>query len=253
MKNVLITGATSGIGKACAQAFAQKPYRLIITGRRKERLQELKKHLDAKTEHPVLLLDFDIRNENATQEAVQSLHEKGIFIDILINNAGLAAGLAPIHEGSLSDWHQMIDTNLKGLLYISRLVSKKMVERKIGHIINISSIAGKEVYPEGNVYAATKHAVSALTKGMRMDLLPYGIKVSAVCPGLVETAFSEVRFKGDKERAAKVYQGFQPLTAEDVAQSVLFVAQQPLHVNIDDLVIMPTAQAASKMVHKEGA
>lgn len=241
----LITGATAGIGKASAEIFAKNGYDLIITGRRNERLQNITEELKNKYKVKVHTLSFDIRNAGEVKSNLASLPAEFKHIDILLNNAGLSAGLAPIQEGSFADWDVMIDTNIKGLLYISRLVAEGMISRQKGHIINIGSIAGKEVYPNGNVYCATKFAVDALTKAMRVDMLPHGIKVSSVSPGMVETEFSLVRFHGDEARAKKVYEGIQPLKAEDIAETVFWIASRPPHVNINDMVIMPTAQANS--------
>jgi len=249
-RTILISGATSGIGKSCAYYFAKNNDRLIITGRRNERLQELKTELSEKFKIEVCTLSFDIRDNKAVKSAVESLPENWKNIDILINNAGLASGLSTIQEGDLEDWEKMIDTNVKGLLYLSRAIMPKMIERKKGHIINIGSIAGKEVYPNGNVYCSTKHAVDALTKAMRIDLLPHMIKVSQIAPGAVETEFSIVRFHGDKDKADKVYEGFTPLTPDDIADAVFYVANLPAHVNINDLLIMPTAQASSGHFNK---
>lgn len=246
-KIVLITGATAGIGEATAHLFAQYNYSLILTGRRTDRLEELKKQLEATyIQIEVRTLAFDIRSNEETTAAFESLPEAWQNVDILINNAGLAAGLAPIQSGDVEDWDQMIDTNIKGLLYITRLVSPGMVERGSGHIINVSSIAGKESYPNGSVYCGTKHAVSSITKAMRIDLVPHGVKVGAVCPGMVETEFSMVRFKGDQEKADAVYQGLTPLYAQDIAETIYFMASRPAHVNIDDILVMPTAQASSR-------
>ncbi|MDD4108950.1 MAG: SDR family NAD(P)-dependent oxidoreductase, partial [Prolixibacteraceae bacterium] len=245
-RTVLITGATSGIGEATALLLAKNGFDLILTGRREERLEVLKDKISNEFSTKVITLNFDIRDPSETKKAVKSLDDLSQDIDILINNAGLAAGLSTIDEGVLEDWERMIDTNIKGLLYITRHVSAKMVLKREGHIINISSIAGRETYPSGNVYCATKHAVQSLTKGMRLDLLKYGIKVSSVCPGAVDTEFSLVRFKGDKDRANKVYEGFTPLSAEDIADTILFVITRPKHVNIDDILVMPTAQAYSR-------
>ncbi|MDX2174503.1 MAG: SDR family NAD(P)-dependent oxidoreductase [Bacteroidota bacterium] len=242
---ILITGATSGIGKSTATIFAKNGYDLILTGRRQERLTELKKELETNFKINVTILCFDIRNQNEVEAAVHTLSPELKKIDILINNAGLAAGLGPIQDGNLNHWEQMLDTNVKGLLYITKLISNLMIVNKSGHIINIGSVAGKEVYPNGNVYCASKFAVDALNKAMRIDLLPHNIKVTAVNPGMVETEFSIVRFDGDEERAKKVYEGLQPLKPEDVAETVFWVANRPAHVNINDIVIMPTAQATS--------
>ena len=247
-KTALITGATSGIGQAVAYEFAKHGINLILCGRRLERLNAIKKTLKSITN--VQILNFDVRNKEETFEAISSL--KGSFkrIDILINNAGNAHGLDPIESGSIEDWDAMMDTNVKGLLYISKAVIPQMTERKSGHIINIGSSAGKEVYPKGNVYCGSKHAVLAITEGMRLDLNPYGIKVGAVNPGLVETEFSKVRFKGDKI-ADTVYQGFKALQAEDVAEVIYFAISRPPHVNIADVLMFCTAQANSTIVKKE--
>ncbi len=242
-KIALVTGATAGIGMATAEILATNGYNLIITGRRKELLDRLKSELGVKFKSDVLVLNFDIRNREQTEMAIENLPKSWQNIDVLVNNAGLAAGLAPIDEGSVDDWDQMIDTNIKGLLYITRKVAPLMVKRSSGHIINISSIAAKEVYENGNVYCATKHAVDALTKGMRIDLLKHNIKVTSIAPGMVDTEFSLVRFKGDKGRADKVYEGLVPLRADDVAEAIWFALTRPAHVNINDMLIMPTAQA----------
>ena len=247
-KTAFITGATSGIGKATALFFASKDIRLIICGRRKEFLIKLQKQLEPLTE--VYALNFDVRDKNAVSNAINSLPEEFSHIDILINNAGNAHGMDPIETGSLEDWDAMLDINVKGLLYVSRAILPKMVERNSGHIINIGSTAGKEVYPKGNVYCASKHAVDAINQGMRIDLNSYGIRVGAVNPGLVETEFSNVRFKGDNERADNVYKGFQPLKPEDIADIIYFVISRPPHVNIADLVVMPTEHASSTIVKK---
>ncbi len=244
----LITGATSGIGKSTAIEFAKHGYDLIITGRRQERLTEIKADLQQKYNSKVLDLCFDVRDEKQVEAAINSISTEFKKIDVLVNNAGLAAGLAPIQDGKLAHWEQMIDTNIKGLLYITKHVSKLLIENKKGHIINVGSIAGKEVYANGNVYCATKHAVDALNKGMRVDLLPHGIKVSAVNPGMVETEFSIVRFDGDEERAKKVYENIQPLKPEDIAETIYWMASRPAHVNINDVIIMPTIQANSTTV-----
>jgi len=248
-KTALITGATSGIGKATAEIFAKQGYNLILCGRREERLHQLKNELGRDT--AIITLNFDVRNREDVFSAIDSLPKEFSEIDILINNAGNAHGLDPIDKGSIDDWDAMLDINVKGLLYMSKAIIPKMTERKSGHIINIGSTAGKEVYPNGNVYCASKHAVDAINQGMRIDLNAYGIRVGAVNPGLVETEFSDVRFKGDAEKASKVYQGFQPLKPEDIADIILFVVTRPYHVNIADLVVMPTAQASSTIVKKE--
>lgn len=250
-KIALITGATSGLGRAIALRLAKEGYDVIITGRREERLAELEKEIEVKYESKVFSLCFDVRVFKQVEEAVESLPEDWKNIDILVNNAGLAVGLDSIHQGVVDDWERMIDTNIKGLLYITRVISPIMVNRKSGHIINIGSIAGKAVYPNGVVYCATKYAVNALSQGMRMDLLPYNIRVTQVCPGAVETEFSLVRFKGDQDRADQVYQGYDSLVADDIANTVLFAVSQPPHVDIQDLLVMPTAQASGTMFHKE--
>jgi 3-hydroxy acid dehydrogenase / malonic semialdehyde reductase len=240
-----ITGATSGIGKSTAELFSKNGYDLIITGRRSERLNALKENLEKQHKITVTTLCFDVRNQLEVENAINSLTTENKRIDVLVNNAGLAAGLSSLQEGNLSHWERMIDTNLKGLLYVTKVVSNLMIQNKSGHIINIGSIAGKEVYANGNVYCATKHAVDALNKGMRIDLLPHNIKVTAVNPGMVETEFSIVRFDGDTERAKKVYQGLHPLRPEDIAETVFWAANRPAHVNINDIVIMPSAQATA--------
>ncbi len=250
MKKIgLITGATSGIGKATAKLLAENNYDLIITGRRKERLEELKADLEDKCN--IYILNFDIRNKTEVYNSIDSLPTKWQNINILINNAGLALGLGTIQNGDENDWEQMIDTNVKGLLYITKKVSNLMIKNKTGHIVNIGSIAGKEVYPNGNVYCATKHSVDALNKAMRIDLLEYNIKVTAINPGMVDTEFSLVRFKGDKEKADNVYNGFTPLFAKDIADTILFVITRPANVNINDLLIMPSVQASATIINKE--
>lgn len=245
---VFITGATSGIGKATAEIFAKHGYGLVLCGRRQERLNELKKELGIQTE--VHLLNFDVRDKVAVEKAIASLPVAFSDISILVNNAGNAHGMDTIQEGCIEDWDAMIDINVKGLLYVSRAILPKMIANKDGHIINIGSTAGKEVYPKGNVYCASKHAVDALNQGMRLDLNQHGIRVGAVNPGLVETEFSNVRFKGDEERVKTVYTGYRPLKPEDIADIIYFVATRPYHVNIADLVVMPTAQASSTLINK---
>lgn len=247
-KTVFITGATSGIGKAAAVLFAEKKYNVIICGRRKERLDALEQELSKHTS--VFSLCFDVSNKDAVNNAIALLPENFRKIDVLINNAGNAHGLAPIHEGSLDDWDNMIDINLKGLLYVTKALLPNMIAAESGHIINIGSIAGKEVYQNGNVYNASKFAVDALGKGMLMDLNNYGIRISNINPGLVATEFSLVRFKGDAQRAENVYKGYQPLTAEDIAETIYWVASRPAHVNISDLTVLPTAQASATIVKK---
>lgn len=250
MKIVLITGATSGIGKATALKFAQNGFNIIITGRRQEKLELLKNEILSDYPVKVVCLNFDIRNLEDVNSAIDSLPIEWKNIDVLINNAGLAVGVSPIQEGIIDDWERMIDTNIKGLLYISRKVCPLMISRKTGHIINIASIAGKEVYPGGNVYCASKHAVDALSKAMRIDMLKHNIKVTNIAPGMVETEFSIVRFKGDKNSADKVYKGIKPLSGEDIADIALFAATRPAHVCLNDIVIMPTAQASSRDVNR---
>ena len=245
---VLITGATSGIGKSTAQLFAKNGHDLIITGRREDRLKEIKTQLESDFKIKVTTLCFDIRKLSEVENAISTLSSENKKIDVLVNNAGLAAGLGPIQSGNIDHWERMIDTNVKGLLYISRAISNLMIENKKGHIINIGSIAGKEVYANGNVYCATKHAVDALNKGMRIDLLPHNIKVTAINPGMVETEFSIVRFDGDSDKAKKVYEGLQPLTPEDIAETIYWVANRPAHVNINDIIITPTVQATATNV-----
>ncbi|MFZ0472676.1 MAG: SDR family oxidoreductase [Bacteroidales bacterium] len=242
-KTVLITGATSGIGEATAIKFAEATYRLIITGRRKDRLNDLTEHLVQEYGTDVLPLCFDVRDNRQVEKHLGNLPEEWQKVDILVNNAGLAAGLGHIDEGDRDDWDRMIDTNVKGLLYVTRTIVPGMVSRQSGHIINISSIAGKEVYENGGVYCASKHAVDALSKCMRIDLLKHGIKVTNIAPGMVETEFSLVRFRGDKEKAGAVYNGIRPLKGEDVAEAIFYCASLPAHVCINDLVITPTAQA----------
>jgi 3-hydroxy acid dehydrogenase/malonic semialdehyde reductase len=247
-KTALITGATSGIGRATARLFAKNGVRLIICGRRQDRLDALALELQKHTE--VLILNFDVRNKVRVFEMIASLSEAFSKIDILINNAGNAHGMDTIQDGSTDDWDAMIDINVKGLLYVSKAVIPKMIANKSGHIINIGSTAGKEVYPKGNVYCASKFAVDAINQGMRLDLNGLGIKVGAINPGLVETEFSEVRFKNDNERAEKVYQGFTPLKPEDIADIIWFAVTRPPHVNIADLTVMCLDQASSTVVNK---
>jgi 3-hydroxy acid dehydrogenase/malonic semialdehyde reductase len=251
MRTILITGATSGIGKAIALKFAEQGNRIIITGRRRGRLEDLADLIKIKTSSEVKFLPFDIREKEDVFSAIDSLHDEWKEIDVLVNNAGLASGLSTIQEGDIDDWERMIDTNVKGLLYITRKVAPLMIARQQGHIINIGSIAGKEVYPNGNVYCATKHAVDALTKAMRIDMLPHGIKVSQIAPGAAETEFSLVRFHGDSQRASQVYKGYQALRAEDIAETAFFIANLPPHVNINDLLIVPTSQASAYCWNKK--
>ncbi|WP_129717766.1 SDR family NAD(P)-dependent oxidoreductase [Pedobacter sp. SYP-B3415] len=250
-KIALITGATSGIGEACAHQFAKEGYRLILLARREERLEQIAGNLADKYAAHVIYRVADVRNKLQVEAALDSLDAEDRMVDVLVNNAGLSQGLDPIDRGNTDDWENMIDTNVKGLLYVSRIVSAWMAENKRGHIINIGSIAGKEVYPNGNVYCATKHAVDALSKGMRIDLLPHGIRVTVIQPGMVETEFSIVRFKGDEEKAKKVYEGLEPLLADDIADAVWYAASRPAHVNINDLLIMPAAQATATIVNRK--
>ena len=247
-ETALITGATSGIGRETARLFGAKGIRLVLCGRRQDRLSELEKELSSMTD--VYTLNFDVRDREAVEEAINSLPEEFSDISILINNAGNAHGLDPVDKGNVDDWDAMIDINVKGLLYVTRAIVPAMVEKNQGHIISIGSTAGKEVYPRGNVYCASKHAVDAINQGMRIDLNAHGIRVGAVNPGLVETEFSDVRFKGDTERAKTVYSGYQPLKPEDIAEVIYSVVSRPAHVNIADLVVMPTAQASSTIVKK---
>jgi len=239
----LVTGASAGFGKAIAIKFAEHGYDVIINGRRKDLLAKLEREIIDIFQVNVHALPFDVQDNKAVETAINSLPYNWKKIDVLVNNAGLASGLSPIHEGDVRDWDTMIDTNLKGLLYVSRAIMPGMVERNKGHIINVGSIAGKEAYAKGNIYCATKHAVDAISKSMRIDLLPYGIKVTAVNPGAAETEFSLVRFKGDAERAKQVYQGYVPLQPEDIAEVVYFAASRPPHVVLNDIIITPLAQA----------
>lgn len=248
-KTVFITGASSGIGEACARKFADSGARLILAARREERLKKLSKAFRIETH----LLKLDVRNRKAVEAAIKGLPNEWQRIDILINNAGLSRGLEKVQEGNPDGWDEMIDTNVKGLLYVSRAVLPGMVNQNSGHIINIGSIAGHEVYPKGNVYCATKFAVDAITKGMRIDLVDTSIRVTTIDPGLVETEFSEVRYYGDKERARKVYEGYQPLTGDDIADAVIWAATRPAHVQIAEIMILPKDQASTMVVHKKGA
>ena len=247
-RTALITGATSGIGRATAHELAKHGVNLILCGRRQERLDTVEHALNKLTD--VISLNFDVRDKNEVKKAIDSIPEKFKQIDILINNAGNAHGLDPIQDGSLDDWDAMMDINVKGLLYVSKAVIPQMTARRSGHIVNIGSSAGKEVYPKGNVYCGSKHAVIAITEGMRIDLNPFGIKVTAINPGLVETEFSKVRFKGGS-KADSVYKGFKALQAEDIAEIIYFTISRPPHVNIADLLVFPTAQANSTIVKKE--
>jgi 3-hydroxy acid dehydrogenase/malonic semialdehyde reductase len=245
----LITGVTSGIGEATARLLAKNNFDLILCGRRKDRLEKLEKELVKQTS--VTSLSFDVRDNKAVEASLSSLPDKWKNVDVLINNAGNAHGLDPIQTGSLGDWDAMMDINVKGLLYVSRVVISGMTERKKGHIINLGSIAGKEVYPNGNVYCASKFAVDALTKGMRLDLNPFGVKVTSINPGMVDTEFSLVRFKGDQQKASTVYKGLVPLKGEDIADIILYVLNAPGHVVLADITVLPTAQASATVVKRD--
>lgn len=246
----LITGATSGIGKACAEVFAANGWDLILTGRRKERLNELSKELISRHKVKTQLLHFDVRKHDEVEQSLKSLSAEWKKVNVLVNNAGLASGLSSIQEGDINDWEVMIDTNVKGLLYVTRTVAPWMISNKTGHIINVASIAGKQVYPNGNVYCASKFAVDALSQAMRIDMLQHGIRVTNIAPGLVETEFSLVRFKGDDERAKKTYESIKPLSGMDIAEIIYWSASRPAHVNIADVVITPTAQANAYLVNR---
>lgn len=250
-KILLITGATAGIGEACAEVFAEQGARLILCARRSDRLEQLTMRLQKNFHSDILPVTLDIRRKEQVEEAINGLPEPWRNIDILINNAGLARGLDKIHEADIGGWEEMIDTNIKGLLYISRAVIPGMVQRGRGHIVNLGSIAGHEVYPGGNVYCATKHAVHALNNGMLMDLVDTPIRVTSIDPGMVETEFSQVRFYGDTQRAQKVYEGIQALSGRDIAEIILFVVTRPSHVNIRELIVMPTHQASALVVHRQ--
>jgi NADP-dependent 3-hydroxy acid dehydrogenase YdfG len=249
---VLVTGASSGIGAACARAFASSGARLLLVARRKARLDALAAELAASGSMEVRTVELDVRDERAVSAAFDALPEPWRTVDTLVNNAGLSRGLAPLHEGAISDWQEMIDTNVKGLLFVDRAVTPGMVRRRRGTVIHIGSIAGRQVYPGGNVYCATKYAVRALTDALRLDLNGTGVRVTSVDPGMVETEFSEVRFHGDASRAAQVYRGMTPLTADDVAEVVLFAATRPPHVTIADALLLPTDQASATAIHREG-
>ncbi len=253
MKTILVTGASSGFGKATSIRFAQKGWNVIAWARRMDRMRDWRNELSTEIQNQVFLQEVDVRDGDAVTAALSALPHNFQAIDVLVNNAGLAAGKDPIHEASMDDWERMIDTNLKGLLYVTRAVSPGMVTRKSGHIINIGSIAGKESYPEGNVYNATKFGVDGLTRSMRMDLVPHGIRVSQLCPGMVDTEFSQVRFHGDHQKAKSVYQHMQPLTAEDIADTLDYMISAPPHVNIADVLILPSAQASATIVHRDSS
>ena len=246
-KTILITGATSGIGKATAVLFAQRGERLILCGRRQERLEELQREFACESQ----LLNFDVRDRTAVFTAIESLPDNWKNIDLLINNAGNAHGLDPVHKANLDDWDAMIDGNVKGLMYVTKAVLPQMVDRQAGQIVNVGSIAGIEVYPNGNVYCASKFAVDAFTQGLRLDLNPYGIRICAVHPGLVETEFSMVRFKGDEERSRKVYDTLTPLTAVDVANAIAYMVDAPPHVTVADLTLLPTDQANATVINRK--
>ena len=250
-KIALITGATAGIGEATAELFAREGYNLILTGRRIDRLDKLAAHLNKKYNVEVAVSSFDVRNRDEVVENLEGLPAKWKKVNVLVNNAGLSQGLDPIDKGDMDDWDRMIDTNVKGLLYVTKIVSNWMITNGHGHIVNLGSIAGKDVYANGNVYCASKHAVDALNKAMRIDLLPHGIKVTAIHPGAVETEFSVVRFKGDEKRAKKVYEGFDALSADDVAETIWFAVSRPAHVNINELIVMPTAQANGNTIFRK--
>lgn len=250
IKIAFVTGVTSGFGKAFALRLAKLNYNLIVTGRRSDRLNELSEYIRSEFKVEVIPLCFDVRNNDACKQAIDSIPEKYTAIDLLVNNAGLAAGASPFDESDIEDYNRMIDTNVKGLLYVTKLIVPFMIKRQKGHIINISSIAGIEVYPNGSVYCATKHAVNAITKGLRLDLLKYGIKVSSISPGMVETEFSVVRFHGDEEKAKTVYAGIVPLDAEDIADTLEFIVTRPEHVSINDIQINPKQQANTYLVNR---
>lgn len=250
-KTVMITGASSGIGMACAKIFAGNGYNLILAARRKHILVDIADRLEAEFHVRCHAAELDVRDRAMVEEMYRFIPDDLKNISVLINNAGLALGLNTLDEGDMDDWDVMIDTNIKGLLYVSRIVMPAMVENGKGHIVNIGSIAGREVYPKGNVYCSTKHAVDALTQAMRIDLLQHGIRVTQVSPGAVETEFSKVRFKGDVEKAEKIYQGYTPLSPEDVAEVVWFCASRPPHVNINDVLVMPSDQAAAGIFNKK--
>ncbi len=249
-KIVLITGASSGIGEACAYVFAEAGARLILTARRSPRLSALKTQLEQQFKADIMLLTFDVRDRPSITIALDSLPPEWQAIDILINNAGLSRGLDKLHEGNIQDWEEMIDTNVKGLLYMTRAIAPGMVARGRGHVINLGSIAGHETYPRGNVYCATKAAVRAISEGLKQDLLGTPVRVSSVDPGLVDTEFSQVRFHGDTERAKTVYADMVPLTAQDVAEVILFCATRPAHVNVSEVLVLPTDQSGATLVHR---
>lgn len=248
MKTILVTGSSSGIGKSTAIKFAKAGWNVICWGRRFKKMESWKKKFSAIDQKRIFLQCVDVMSENQVRDAVQLIPEKFKVIDLLVNNAGLALGKSPIHKGLIKDWEQMIDTNLKGLLYVTKIISLDMVNRKSGQIINIGSIAGKETYPDGNVYNATKFAVDALTRAMRQDLSQHQIRVSQISPGMVETEFSEVRFHGDKKKAQQVYKNMSPLMANDVADLIYYISNTPSHVNVADVLILPTQQASATII-----
>jgi 3-hydroxy acid dehydrogenase / malonic semialdehyde reductase len=250
---VLITGASSGIGEACAYVFAEAGARLILTGRRSPRLTTLKTHLEQQFKTDVFVLTFDVRDRTSVATALDSLPAEWQSIDVLINNAGLSRGLDKLYEGDIQDWEEMIDTNIKGLLYMTRAIAPGMVARGRGHVINLGSVAGHETYPRGNVYCATKAAVRAISEGLKQDLLGTPVRVSSVDPGLVETEFSQVRFHGNTDRAKTVYSGMMPLAAQDVAEVILFCATRPLYVNVSEVLVLPTDQAGATLVHRNSS
>lgn len=250
-KIVFVTGASSGIGESCARIFAKNGAKLLLCARREERLKNISKEFESKYSTEVHTFALDVRNRNEVDNAIDSLPEKWKKIDILINNAGLARGLSKLHEGLIDDWDEMIDTNVKGLLYMSRKIIPGMVARNSGDIINIGSIAGHEVYPGGAAYCASKHAVDAITKGLRMDLVDTSLRVCTVDPGLVETEFSIVRFHGDVDRAKNVYKGLKPLSGDDIAETVFYCASRPPHIQIAEVVMFPTAQRSATIVHRD--
>jgi len=250
-KIAFITGASSGIGKACAEEFAKEGASLILSARRNEQLHEFSESLKKQYKVKVHILKLDVRNLDEVKKSISSLSDEWQNIDILVNNAGLARGLDKIYEGKIADWEEMIDTNIKGLLYVTRQILPKMVERLEGHIVNIGSTAGHEVYPNGNVYCATKFAVNALTQAIRVDTVDKNIRVTTVDPGMVLTEFSNIRFSGDAERAKKVYEGIKPLSADDIASTVLFCITRPSHVNISEVILTPTQQASVAYLHRK--
>jgi serine 3-dehydrogenase len=248
--SVLITGASSGIGAATAHAFAREKCNLLLAARRRDRIDQLARHLADKYAITAQAITLDVTKQKDVDAALASLSTTWEQIDILVNNAGLSRGLTKLQEGDIGDWEEMIDTNIKGLLYVTRSILPGMVKLKKGHIINIGSIAGHQLYPAGNVYCATKFAVKALSEGLRLDLLGTGVRVTSVDPGMVQTEFSQVRFHGDTERATAVYQGLQPLSADDVAEVILFCATRPPHVDVADIIVMPTDQASVNHAHR---